>query len=238
MKYTKEFVDLCSNWIRGSITDKSFFKDYQEIMLKEAIKTTGFRIWTFEGEELKDVIFNQGDIEIEQNIIESCFVLPKEDLVDPYSDIKQHIDSDKIDDIQRWISPYLDKFRIITRWENSIYFDIYKVLEYGINEYNNGNKEYSKNDFETYTTRLKKYSNQQEMLHLGEYDNISSDEIIYIMVEQGFLNNVMNEELREAIYGETENYYIFYNDQETRDAILNSELKYDFHNLGELLRGF
>ena len=29
MKYTKEFVDLCSNWIRGSITDKSFFKDYQ-----------------------------------------------------------------------------------------------------------------------------------------------------------------------------------------------------------------
>lgn len=94
MKYTKEFVDLCSNWIRGSITDK-------------------------------------------------------------YSGIKQHIDIDKIDDIQRWISPYLDKFRIITRWENSIYFDIYKVLEYGINEYNNENKEYSKNDFETYTTRLK-----------------------------------------------------------------------------------
>ena len=92
--------------------------------------------------------------------------------------------------------------------------------------------------FNKIEARLKKYSNQQEMLHLGEYDNISSDEIIYIMVEQEFLNNVMNEELREAIYGETEDYYIFYNDQETRDVILNSKLKYDFHNLGELLRGF
>lgn len=76
------------------------------------------------------------------------------------------------------------------------------------------------------------------MLHLGEYDNISSDEIIYLMVSKDLLDTYDIEEFQDVIYDELKEYYIFYNDQETRDAILNSELKYDFHNLGELLRGF
>lgn len=230
MKYNKEFVDLCADWIRGNISDKSKFKDYQKLMLDESIKTTGFRIWTFEPEELKNVIFNQGDIEIESNIVESCFVLNKEDLVDQFSDEKQHIENHKIDSIQKWLSPYLDKMRIITRWSDSNYFDIYNVLKYGINEYKNSNDEYKKEDFDRYNKLLKFYSNQQEMLHLGEYDNISSDEIIYIMIEKELVNSLMNDDLQKAIYDELQDYYIFYNNEETRDVIwFHSDLKHEFN---------
>ncbi len=37
-------------------------------MKSQSIKTTGFRIWTFDPCELKNVVFNEGDIEIEPNI--------------------------------------------------------------------------------------------------------------------------------------------------------------------------
>ena len=66
--YKKEFVDLCAGWIRGTISDKSKFKEYQDLMKSQSIKTTGFRIWTFDPCELKNVVFNEGDIEIEPNI--------------------------------------------------------------------------------------------------------------------------------------------------------------------------
>ena len=47
-----------------------------------------------------------------------------------------------IDGVQKWISPYIDDFRIITRWANEDYFKPYEVLKYGMKEFEDNNIEY------------------------------------------------------------------------------------------------
>lgn len=229
--YSKEFVNLCCNWIKGKEQDKSKFEPYYELMKKNSIRTTGFRIWGFNGEELNDVLFEQGDLSIDKNTIESCFSIHEDDLVNPFSGKTQHIENTIINGVQKWISPYIDDFRIITRWANEDYFKPYEVLKYGMKEFENNNIEYTQEDYDKYKKTYDFYKNQNEILFLGKYDNISSDEIIYLMVSKYLLDTYDIEEFKDVIYDELEEYYLFYNNEETREVLYNSNFKLEFKAL-------
>lgn len=185
----------------------------------------------FNGEELNDVLFEQGDLSIDKNTIESCFSIHEDDLVGPFSGKTQHIENIIIDGVQKWISPYIDDFRIITRWANEDYFKPYEVLKYGMKEFENNNIEYTQEDYDKYKKTYDFYKNQNEILFLGKYDNISSDEIIYLMVSKYLLDTYDIEEFKDVIYDELEEYYLFYNNEETREVLYNSNFKLEFKAL-------
>ena len=115
---------------------------------------------------------------------EKSFSIHEDDLVGPFSGKTQHIENIIIDGVQKWISPYIDDFRIITRWANEDYFKPYEVLKYGMKEFEDNNIEYTQEDYDKYKKTYDFYKNQNEILFLGKYDNISSDEIIYLMVSK------------------------------------------------------
>lgn len=236
MKYDKEFIDLCADWIRGNVQDKSKFNKYKELMEENSIKTTGFRIWDFEPKEIKNVVFFQGDLEIEQNPIESCFTL--DDLVDPFSEKQQHIDLNDIESINKMLCMYLAESKIITRWANDKHFDVYEPLKYGIEEFKNCNDEFTKEDFDRYNKLINFYSHQKEMLNLGEHNNICSNEVIYVMLSKHSFEEYYNdnEDLQNILYYEMEDYFLFYNDEKFRNIVKQDKnLIMEFQSISELL---
>lgn len=233
--YPKEFVLLCSDWLRGSEQDKSKFKKFQNIMLKDSFKTNGYRIWEFDKEEVKDVIFNEGDLEITPNPIESCFRV--ENNVDPYSGEMQIIEPYEFEAINKKLAMWVADVKIITRWERSIYFDIYKPLKYALKDYlDKGiNSEYTQEEYNLIKARYEGYKHQKEILHLGEYDNISSGEVLYVLISKKSLEYYMDDKIEQELYGETNDYYMFYNDDSFRNAIKSHKFYDEFKDFGSLM---
>jgi len=215
MKYSKEFIFLCSSWLRGEIQDKSKFSPFLSLMLDNSFNTTGYRIWEFEGEECKNVIFNEGDIEIEPNPIESCFSL--ENNVHWMSGKRQDISVELIESINSKLCMWVSKVKLITRWSDSLYFDVYEPIKEALS-----NKElFSVDEIKLLQTRYDFYSHQREILHLKEYDNISSGEILYVLIEKDLIDyykdDFLGDPLDSIIYGEMNDYYVFYNDDDFRN---------------------
>ena len=97
-------------------------------------------------------------------------------------------------------------------------------------EFEDNNIEYTE-DYDKYKKTYDFYKNQNEILFLGKYDNISSDEIIYLMVSKYLLDTYDIEEFKDVIYDELEEYYLFYNNEETREVLYNSNFKLEFKAL-------
>lgn len=227
--YPKEFVLLCSDWLRGTEQKKVSFKKFLPLMKENSHETNGYRIWEFEQEELKDVIFNEGDIEITSNPIESCFSL--EHNVKMFSGEQQHIDIEKLEDINRLLCMWVADAKIITRWEHSEYFDIYEPLKNAI-EHDRDN--YTAEEMDLLEGRLKGYKHQSEIFHLGEYDNISSGEILYVMLNTEKHAEYFDDEISSLVYGEMSDYVVFHNDEEFRETFKNNDIYDTFKSFADL----
>ncbi len=223
MIYPKEFVLLCSDWLRGSIQDKSMFTEYLPLMKKNSFKTNGYRIWEFDEEELGQLIFQEGDISIDSNPIESCFSqLHNEPM---FSSKRQEIDVFEIESINRLLCMWSSNVKIITRWENTDYFNIYEPIKEALSR---DRLNYSKEELELLTKRYEHYSHQHEILHLGEYDNISSGEVLYVLLNKDYFEYLFEDELLDLVYGEMNEYLVFYNDEKFRETFVELSIYDNF----------
>lgn len=51
-----------------------------------------------------------------------------------------------------------------------------------------------------------------------------------MLIEKELVNSLMNDDIQNIIYDELQDYYIFYNNEETRDIIwFHSNLKHEFN---------
>jgi len=204
-KYSKEFILLCSNWIRGEEQDKTKFEKYLTIMKKNSNKNNGYRIWDFEPTDLKEVLFNQGKIEIDQNAIESCFFIHKE----------EKIQITDIEKTNKKLSMWTSNIKIITLWKDNMFFDIYSVLKEAISDYNTTNlNKYTEEEINLIKARYINYKHQNEILHLDNKNHIKSNEIEYILLNKNFIEEYIDAELGALIYGEMEDYFVLkYNEK-------------------------
>lgn len=181
-KYPKEFILLLSDWLRGEEQDKSKFEKFKNIIDLEIIKNKNvYRIWDIEAIELNNIIMN-GSMKLNQEFIESSF--HTEEIL-KINDKEYFGDFELVEKITRWLSPYLNEIKIITKRKGN-QFDPYKPIEYTLNN-EKLLKEYSKEEINLIEGRLKNYKYQNEYLSINPSNKINDDEVVSVLLTEDYM---------------------------------------------------
>ena len=166
MKYTKDFIILCTNWISGQEMDKSKFEEYLPIMKENSkIEKVG-RSWGFETKDLY-ILFKTGKIELTKEAIESSFILKE----------NSDFDFQFLESLYKNLYGYLNDFRFITEKTGKC-FDIYEPLREALLFKEN----FEVNDIKQMLNLLVKFGNQKEVLQLEPESEIKFDDIKQILI--------------------------------------------------------
>lgn len=175
-KYPKEFILLLSNWLRGTETNKSLFKNYENIINQNIIKNDfSYRIWDFEEKDLTNLMKN-GLIKLDKEYIESSF----KTIDNNFNDF------DLVEKISEKLTPYISDFKLITKRYGNL-FNPYEPLEYTLN-----NKrlisDYNDKEIDIINKRLNRYKYQNEFFLIEPEEFLRLNEVQFFLISNHFLN--------------------------------------------------